>query len=179
MVKRIISLVIIAAALCFALCSCGGNGGEIVLTNDSASNTGTASTQPATEESFWFNTGRVSIKPHGDFANAEPYLGEPVSKEVSASCAYIGYDKVFVYSGFTVQTYPEGDRDYILWISVTDPDIKTPEGISIGSTEAEVRAAYGDSYEARGNAWVYRRGDASLSLVIADGRVAAIQYMAE
>jgi len=166
-----------AALMILALASCADGGGEINLGNDS-----TTATQQTVEEgggSFSFNAGRVSVTPHGDFANVEQYLGEPVSKEVSASCAYIGYDKVFVYGGFTIQTYPDGDHDYVLWISVTDPSLKTEEGISIGSTEAEVRAAYGDLFEARGSAYVYKKGKTSLSFMISGGVVKAIQYMAE
>lgn len=165
-----------AVLMILALASCTEGGGEINLGNDS-----TTAPQQTVEEggSFSFNAGRVSVTPHGDFANVEQYLGEPVSKEVSASCAYIGYDKVYVYGGFTIQTYPDGDHDYVLWISVTDPSLKTEEGISIGSTEAEVRAAYGDVFEARGSAYVYKKGKTSLSFMISDGVVKAIQYMAE
>ena len=176
MVKRIAAIlaaIMIAAAL--AACT---DPGEIVLTDEP----GVVTTAPAQteEDAFYFNAGKISIRPHGDFANAEQYLGEPVSKEVSASCAYIGYDKVFVYNGFTVQTYPDGDRDFILWISVTDPSKATPEGISIGSTQQQVSDAYGTGYEARGSAWVYTRGNTSLSFMFgSDGKVAAIQYMAE
>ena len=173
--KGIISAAAAALALILALAGCSGGGGtEIELTDE------VTGSQGASRDDVWyFDTGSVKLAPHDNFTSVSAYLGDPLSKDESPSCAYIGYDKVFVFKGFTVQTYPENGVDFVLWISLTDQSVKTPQGVGIGSTKEEVIAATGVEYDDRGDSIVYSKGKTSLSFIFPAGRATVVQYLAD
>lgn len=82
-------------------------------------------------------------------------LGETAAYMEAASCYYEGLDKVFTYEGYEVTTYPAKDGDYIQDINISADNIKTPEGIGVGSTLAQVEAAYGTDYRVSGKMYRY------------------------
>lgn len=94
----------------------------------------------------------------------------------SPSCAFQGLDKVYTYNSFLVRTYPKDDVDYVLSIELRDDSISTPEGVFIGSSEDDVRAAYGDPTEETSGGLEYTQGNCTLAFVINDGKVSAISY---
>ena len=67
----------------------------------------------------------------------------------------LGWDSTYSPAGFRLTISPDGAVDGIF---VEAPEITTPEGIHVGSTEAEVVAAYGPPVESNpdGAADVYR-----------------------
>ncbi len=60
---------------------------------------------------------------------------------------------------------------YCLWL--VDDAVSTPEGIYIGSTEQQVKDAYGNL---DGSTCTVTRGDCKLTLILTDGAVSSIQY---
>ena len=58
-------------------------------------------------------------------------LGEADDYFESESCAFEGLDKVYTYPGFTLNTYPVDDKDYVLSVVFRDDTVSTDEGISI------------------------------------------------
>jgi len=117
----------------------------------------------------------TTIQPN---APAEPILsalGEPKSYTEETSCAFDGLDKTYFYGSFYLQTYPaaDGERVFCLWL--VDDAVTTPEGIYIGSTEQQVKDAYGeDSLD--GNSCIVTQGESKLTLLLTDGVVSSIQY---
>ena len=171
--KKSIAVIASALALLLILVSCSGGGGNIVLTDDEDSGTHDSG------EVFSFSGGtNISLAPHDNLESFIKAAGEPLSYEESNSCAYLGLDKVWTYSGYTIYSYPVDGVDYLLQLVFTDDSVKTSEGISIGATEAEVKAAYGDVFETVGNAICYTRGDTVLQFGLKDGRVTSIVYNA-
>ncbi|MBP5173951.1 MAG: hypothetical protein ILP01_03285 [Clostridia bacterium] len=172
--KRILSVISVLTAVLILFVSCGGGGGEIVLNPDD-----TEERSHGSNDVFSFSGGtNISLAPHDNLEGFIKAAGEPLSYEESNSCAYLGLDKVWTYSGYTIYSYPVNGVDYLLQLVFTDDSVKTSEGISIGATEAEVRAAYGDGFETVGNAICYTRGNTVLQFGLKDGRVTSIVYNA-
>lgn len=103
-------------------------------------------------------------------------LGEPKSYTEKTSCAFVGLDKIHFYGGFYLQTYPLEDGNYIYCLWIVDDSVKTPEGIYIGATQAQVEEAYGtDSYNGS-NTYVVTGEKTRLTIIMDNGVVSSIQY---
>lgn len=181
--KKILCVLLAAAAL-LSLAACGPSG-EPSSTQPTPTVapavTQAPATQPADAEEIPGADGLVfvyqgiSIQPN---APAEPILsslGDPKSYTEETSCAFDGLDKTYFFGSFYLQTYPaaDGDRVFCLWL--VDDAVATPEGIYIGSTEQQVKDAYGEE-NLDGNSCIVTQGDCKLTLILTDGAVSSIQY---
>lgn len=126
---------------------------------------------------YSFFTGEVEIFPGDEMSVILDALGEWNSYDESPSCAFEGLDKVYRYSGFEIQTYPEGDKDYVYMITLTNDMVQTLEGISIGDAKADVIAKYGDGYTAVGENIQYKGDNCTLQFIFRDGKVSSIKYI--
>lgn len=80
----------------------------------------------------------------------------------SISCAYNGLDKIYDFSdnGFIVYTYPDGDKDYVLEVTVSSDDIKQQDGkVYVGMSKSELVALYGEDYTEDGDVLTYKVKD--------------------
>ncbi len=94
------------------------------------------------------------------------------------SCAFDGLDKVYTYSSFEIDTYPEGDKDYISAIIFKDDMVETQEGICIGETKDNVEGRYGSPTSMDDRYYEYEKGDMRLRFIFdADGYVISIEYL--
>ena len=109
---------------------------------------------------FAFSIGSVSIVPGEDFSDAYETLGEPVNYTEAASCYYDGMDKVFTYDGYEVRTYPDGEKDLVQDLCLSSDKYSTDKGITVGSSLADVTAAYGEDYSLNGKMYRYYVDDA-------------------
>ncbi len=104
-------------------------------------------------------------------------LGEANSMTTAPSCIGVGEDKTYHYDGFTVTTYPRGDKDYVMEIKVLDAAIATAKGIRLGSTMDDMTAAYGSGYRTFGYICAYQTNDnKSLQFFVEDGVITEISY---
>ncbi len=69
----------------------------------------------------------VSVTMDADAAPIIEKLGEPASYFEAASCAFEGLDKMYTYSGFEIDTYPVGDKDYVSSVILKDDSVSTAE----------------------------------------------------
>lgn len=67
------------------------------------------------------------------------------SKTEADSCLVNGKDITYVYPDFELHTLLENGVETVKSIYVTGKSIRTPKGIGVGSTKADVTAAYGAS----------------------------------
>ena len=102
-------------------------------------------TQPAAGQiSYVFKTAagiEIPIKAESDPIVAQ--LGTPTQTFEAPSCAFDGKSFTYTYPGLTLETYPDGAVNRVYAVTITDETQKTPEGLTIGATADEVRAACG------------------------------------
>lgn len=172
MKKLIAILLAVAMVLCFAGCDVGSN------PKDTESKGQNGSKEPV-QDSFSFTYRDTKIALHAPAADVLAGLGDDYAYSQSTSCAFEGLDKVYDYGSFCLQTYPIGDKDYIYgwWFEDDlDEDAVTPEGIRIGSSQDEVKNAYGaDAFNGK-NTYEVTKGSGKLTIIVKDGAVTSVQY---
>ena len=127
-------------------------------------------------DGYVFKVGSVTLLAGGS-ADVVANLGTPISCEESASCGGIpGTDKLYVFNGYRVKTTPGHDGDVIAMIELTNDSLKTPEGLTIGSTRDQVTKALGTG-EAMGENLVYKKGNMKLQILFRGDAVINIQYV--
>ncbi len=96
----------------------------------------------------------------------------------SISCAYNGLDKIYDFTdkGFTVYTYPDGDKDYVLEVVVYSEEISQLGGkIKVGMSIEDLESMYGTDYSKDGDAISYTiKDEQSMYFLLDDGKV--IEY---
>ncbi len=137
----------------------------------------TKPTAPGKAYTFTYGDLQMAVN-----APAEPYitaLGEPLSFTSEESCAFDGEDKTYYYGSFYLQTYPMGNQDFVYCLWLVDDTVSTEEGIYIGATQALVEKAYGAQWYNGRNAFNILTGDCNLLILLEDGVVTSIQYLAQ
>ena len=180
---------LLALSLCLALLAgCGGdnsgqtgNGGN--ASGDQSQNSGDAdsgdSGNGAQEASaFVFTSDGVEIKMNAEADPIVEALGEPVSSYEAPSCAFQGTDYIYTYDGFQINTYPLNDVNYVSSVVLISDAVSTPEGLEIGGTMEDMVAAYGEDYTEEYGMYTYTRGDSQLAVLIGDGAITSIEYLA-
>lgn len=168
MKKLIALLMAISMVLCFAACGDGETDPTGTQSSTQGSNNG------ADEFFFEYNGVKITLN-----ASAEPIveaLGEPTKYSESTSCAFEGLDKTYSYPSFHLETYPKDGKDFIYGWWFVDDMVETPEGICIGTAQADVEAAYGTDGFNGTNAYTVKRGSGVLTIILKDGAVDSIQY---
>lgn len=157
----------------------------LVLIFSACGNTAEESKTPQTDtkagSKYVFVYNNVKLPMNAEFGPLLKQLGEADSYFEAASCAFNGLDKVYTYKGLEINTYPNEENkeiDYISSIRILDESVKTPEGITIGSTLDEVLAAYGDNYTENEGQYTFTDGDAEVSILMEDGAAISVEYIA-
>lgn len=173
-------ILLLILALVLTLAACGGKPSEDNAGNG-AQQTGDASGSipaPKAGSELVFSYKDCPLPMNAEFAPLLEYLGEPDKYFEAASCAFEGLDKTYTYGGLEIITYPNEEKDFISSIRLLDDSVSTPEGITIGSTPEDVTAAYGEDYEELGSQYVYKNGDATLTVLFEDGAAISVEYIA-
>lgn len=179
--KFILRVLAVAMALstCLMLAGCGdnsNNGGNQGVEIGGSESSGSGN-QNNTEGTFYFVHNNVKITPNDLVDPLITALGSDYSYYESPSCAYIGMDKCYVYSGFSIYTYPDTDAvDHVLQVVLTDDSLSTPEGLILGDTKDKVIELYGNDYKESDGSYSYTRGKTSLVIITKNDRVVSIQY---
>lgn len=155
-------------ALSFASCTApvdndGGEGGSSVK-----------------ESKYFFvvaNKNNYAVKIDADMADVLAALGEPLKYFEAASCAFDGLDKTYTYAGYVILTRPDGKKDYVNSVQLTDDSVQTPEGAYVGMTAEAVKGIYGKATEETSTLISYTDGNATLNFVLKDAKVISIEYL--
>lgn len=92
------------------------------------------------------------------------------------SCAFGGNDKVYNYGMFELTTYFDEDEERVYSIYFLDPNLPTTEGLCLGDSVDDMKALYGEAYEAEENAYTYTRGETSLMIITKNDMVVSMEY---
>ena len=186
---RSISVLLVALLAALSITACGetavnaGDDTAATTTSDTVEASTTVGEPLAPPAVFGFVSGETTL-----YAGADPAiltaLGEPQDKLEAASCVHAGFDRVYYYAGFEVNTQPTADgKEVIVSIYLTDDSVATPEGVRIGDKQDTVKAVYGEPAQAGAATEPLRYtktdGDVSCSVnftIDADGYVSAIFY---
>ena len=162
--KKIIAMLLaVAMCACFAACQ----------------NTETPETPAGkvpVQDSFTFTYKGTKIALHAPAEQVIAALGDPLEYSESTSCAFDGLDKSYKYASFYLETYPIGDKDYVYGWWFVDDLVETDEGICIGSTKADVDAAYGAENFNGSNAYTVKKGSGVLTIILEKDVVSSVQY---
>ena len=124
------------------------------------------SVDAAAQAAYVFQSGEAAVTAGDDMAQVLPALGDPKS-----------YFEAPSYPGFVITTQPEGEKDLVNAVVLTDDSVTTPEGIYIGSSPEDVRGAYGTPAEEGETALIYTRGGVKLTFILENGKVCSIEYL--
>ena len=186
--KKIVSVLLMASmAFTAVACSTGDedtapvvlSGGESAAAQSGNEGGAAASDAPsASADAYVFTYNGVEIAMNAPAPAIIEALGDGYTYFEAPSCAYEGMDKVYTYNSIVVRSYTRDGEDYIAAVELKDDTVATAEGIRIGSTEDEVRAAYGDDGVAGTSGIEYTLGDSFISFIFENGKVTAITYTA-
>ena len=187
--KRTLLCALLALAAVLSLAACGGKPGSAGSGDSQTGQTsqggqassGDQSRQPGGADvgEYVFRANGVNVSINDDMAGVLAALGEPQSYFEAESCAFEGLDKTYTYSGFVITTRPEGEKDYVNSILLTDDSVTTPEGIFIGSSGDDVIAAYGQSPAGFATLLTYTKNGTVLNFVLSEDKVISLEYLAE
>ena len=170
--NRLTAFLCICILTALTLAGCGdGN-----KNSGTPNNSGNVSTDNKGGKGYVFKAKGVEISVDMDMSTIEEKLGETVSYFEEPSCAAQGTARLFTYSGFEIDTYPDGEKDLVGYIILKDDTVATPEGIDLSKTKADVIKAYGEDYKENGTALVYERGGMKLSFIMDGDNISSIQY---
>lgn len=161
-------LIIFALAIAVLFCMAGCQSGTAQDTQAAGNDYG--------EQIFSFTYKGVEIKLADPAEPIIEKLGEPTKYTESASCAFEGLDKSYYYGSFYLETYPQGDKDFVYGWWFADDTVTTPEGIYIGSSQTDVEKAYGAENFNGTNSFTVKKGNGTLTVILEEGSVTSIQY---
>lgn len=128
------------------------------------------------EKTYTFTYGNTKIAIDADVAPILAALGEWRDYAQGPSCGFPGLEKLYVYGGFEINTYPQGEKDFVYMIRLYDDTVATEEGIRIGSTKEAVIEAYGTPDKQDETLLQYDTNKMFLQFLLSDGIVTTIYY---
>ena len=173
--KRLTAFLTICILAALALTACGdsGQGTGTPNANGTAGTDGNAGNDT---KGYIFKAKGVEISVDMDMSTIEEKLGETIGYFEEPSCAAQGIARLFTYSGFEIDTYPDGEKDLVGYIILKDDTVATPEGIDLSKTRADVIETYGEDYQELGTALVYEKDGMKLSFIMDGDNISSIQY---
>ena len=172
--KRIFAL-LISLVLTLGLVACGGDGGADK--DKDKDKDGGADKQSTV--SFYVNyNGNVKIELLADAKAVLDKLGEPISTSEMGACGDQGTVTKYVFDSIELFVLKNGDKATVDQITLKSDLVKTPEGVTIGSSRDDVIKAFGEGYAKATDTEIrYTSGNKNLKLQLRDGSVVAIDYM--
>ncbi len=102
----------------------------------------------AEKKAYTFTADKVQISVGAEAKPVLDSLGAAKESKTLTNCANSGKDKVYLYENFDIYTTQNEKKDTIIQSVVLKTDkAATEEGIKLGQTPKEVKAAYPDAVE--------------------------------
>lgn len=184
LLTTILSLAVIAA-----FCACGA---DEVITSDTANAKDTSeafadvtdteaeaenNVLAAEDEAVYTVTlDNGAVIPVGSTSEeAVSALGTPMEILEAPSCIHEGSDRVYTFDGFSITTSPDGKgNQYIAEFSLLSDLVAFESGLTVGSPETELAAAFGEDFEEQFGVLTYKLDGATVSVVTDGGIISGI-----
>ncbi len=163
------------AAMALSMVACGDSEGTKVIETEGQGSETSGAAQAG--DGFVFDYNGTKIAVDTDAAPIVDKLGEPQKYFEAPSCAADGIGKLYTYSDFEVQTYPDGDKDLILSVTLRTDNVATEEGISLANSKDDVIAAYGESANATDSSLTYTKNGTDLNFIFEGDSMISIEYI--
>lgn len=134
---------------------------------------------PAEEEvkpAYQFKSGSTEIAVGANVGPILEKLGSYIDYRESPSCYFSGTDKIYIYNGFELHTYPDGGKDYVYLILLYDDTVATAEGVRLGASKKDVTKVYGDPDQSTNTSLIYACDGMYMEFFLEEGVVVEIQY---
>ena len=176
--KKRILIISMISVMAFTMFACGNSDDTKVI--ESSANVGTESTSSSSKAGgYVFHYNDLQIGVDEDAAPIVEKLGEPSQYFESPSCAADGIGKLYTYNDFEIQTYPEGDKDLILYVRLRTDNVATDEGLDLSSTKEDIISAYGNPTAEATGSMTYENNGVSLVFIFDGDSLSSIEYDSE
>lgn len=102
-------------------------------------------------------------------------LGDPVDYMEAPSCIHTGYDKVYTYDGYSINTSPAADgTQYIAELALLSDVVAFEDGLMIGGTAADVEAQFGTEFDEQFGVRTYKLDGVTVSITLDGDTVTGI-----
>lgn len=95
------------------------------------------------------------------------------SVDSSPSCYYEGDDKIFHYGDMDVYTYPVGDTDYVLEITINSSGASTAKGLTVGMSLDDAKSMYGEGTDG-GSTYTWYDGATYMYVTLSGSTITSI-----
>ena len=175
MKNKLLTLCLVTA-MTLSLVACGNSNDTKVIESNNTPQTSGSEQAASTQAGYVFNYDGMDIPVDADVAPIIDKLGEPSNYFESPSCAADGIGKLYTYSDFEIQTYPDGDVDKVLYVMLRTDNVATAEGIDLSSSREDIVGAYGQATEEDSSSMKYQKGDMILVFIFDGDSLISIEY---
>ncbi len=165
----------LVATMALSLVACGSSNDTKVIESSGSGEAATTS-ESTTSTGYVFTYDGTDIPVDADVAPIIEALGEASQYFESPSCAADGIGKLYTYSDFEIQTYPDGDVDRVLYVLLRTDNVATAEGIDLSSSRDDIIAAYGDPTSEVTGSLTYEKDGMSLVFIFDGDSLISIEY---
>lgn len=177
--KKLVTMFVCAAIFATALTGCGSSDEpktEVEAGGTAEQEDNDIAKEESSEKGYVFEVNGVKVVVDADMEPIAETLGEPDSYFEEPSCAAQGIAKLYTYSSFEIDTYPDGDKDLVACVILKDDNVTTLEGVDLSMTKAEVIEVYGENYEETEGRIAYEKDGMKLCFILDGENIAAIEY---
>ena len=174
--KKILAILLcLLMMLTFVACGSGKDNNK-----DDGGSSGSAATTKAADSasvSYYVNVGGVKIELGGAADAVITALGTPKATAEVGNCGGQGTLTKYTYASVEVYVLTSGSSKTIDQITLLDDTVSTPEGLKIGSTQADVKSKCKTPTKTSDASYTYTSGANNLKFNFRDGAVVSIDYM--
>ena len=182
-----LTILLLALALCVCLAACDGNDDTpdtnvpdtTPAVNDDTDDGASDTDEPDTASTYTVSLGSISVTVGGDADALIASLGEPLDYMEAPSCIHEGYDKVYVFDGYSISTSPAADgTQYISELSLTSDVVAIDGTLMIGSSVSQLEAKFGTDFTEEFGIRTYTLEGATVSVILDGDTVSGITVLA-
>ena len=172
--KKILAIFLcLLMMLTLAACNSAKDNGK----GDDDSKATTTKATDSTSVKYYIEFTGVKIELGADAEAALAALGTPKATAEVGNCGGQGTLTKYTYASLELYVLTSGNSSTIDQITLLDDSIATPEGIRIGTAQADVKTKCKNPTKSSDASYTYTSGNKNLKFNFRDGAVVGIDYM--